>query len=115
MQPILNSLINVLHATTGCGLSPCQSGAVSDSTEAQNVLGMGTKVIGVTTDSEAALTLAQEFFPYDPTLIKKYEPSFDAQETSLTCEASVGTSLSSRYSLPLMAHLSRSIFWSSQR
>lgn len=45
----------------------------------KTLLGMGTKIIGVTSDSEAALTLAKEFFPYDPTLIRHFEPTYDSR------------------------------------
>ena len=47
----------------------------------KTLLGMGTKIIGVTSDSEAALTLAREFFRFDPTRIKQLEPIYDARGT----------------------------------
>ena len=47
----------------------------------KTLLGMGTKIIGVTTDSEAALTLARELFPFDPTLISRFEPVYDSRGT----------------------------------
>jgi hypothetical protein len=37
------------------------------------LMSMGTQILGVTSDREAALSSAQQFFEYDPYLVKKYE------------------------------------------
>ena len=42
----------------------------------KTLMGMGTKIIGVTQDMEAALTLAQELLPYDPRRVKRLDPVF---------------------------------------
>lgn len=76
----LDHLINVLARNYRVWLTLANQELFQiDLKSRKTLLGMGTKIIGVTTDSEAALTLAKEFFPYDPTLIKKHEPVFDAQ------------------------------------
>lgn len=45
----------------------------------KTVLSMGTKIFGVTTDPEAAQTIASIVHAYDPTLIKAFIPVYDAR------------------------------------
>jgi len=42
----------------------------------KTLMTMGTQMIGVTTDREAALSHASHFIPYDPYLLKKREPIY---------------------------------------
>lgn len=37
---------------------------------------MGTQVLGVTSDRDAASSLARQFFRFDPSWVKKYEPIY---------------------------------------
>jgi hypothetical protein len=39
----------------------------------KTLMSMGTQILGVTSDREAALSSSQQFFEYDPYLVKKYE------------------------------------------
>ena len=76
----LDELINVLARNYKVWLTLANQELFQvDLKTRKTLLGMGTKIIGVTSDSEAALTLAKEFFPYDPTLIRHFEPTYDSR------------------------------------
>lgn len=78
----LDYLINVLARNNRVWLTLANQELFQVDLKARKtLLGMGTKIIGVTSDSEAAEFLAHELFPFDPTLIKKYEPVFDGRGT----------------------------------
>jgi hypothetical protein len=47
------------------------------------LISMGTQILGVTSDREAALSSAQQFFEYDPYLVKKYEPTAFLEDRSV--------------------------------
>lgn len=42
----------------------------------KTLMAMGTQILGVTSDRDAALTLAREFFRFDPSWVKKEEPVY---------------------------------------
>ena len=42
----------------------------------KTLMAMGTQILGVTSDRDAALTLAREFFRFDPSWVKKEEPIY---------------------------------------
>ncbi len=42
----------------------------------KTLMAMGTQMLGVTSDRDAALTLARQFFRYSPYWVKKYEPIY---------------------------------------
>lgn len=44
----------------------------------KTLMAMGTQILGVTSDRDAALTLAREFFRFDPAWVKKSEPVYSA-------------------------------------
>ena len=76
----LDELINVLARNYKVWLTLANQELFQvDLKTRKTLLGMGTKIIGVTSDSEAALTLAKEFFPYDPSLIRHFEPTYDSR------------------------------------
>lgn len=76
----LDELINVLARNYKVWLTLANQELFQlDLKTRKTLLGMGTKIIGVTSDSEAALTLAKEFFPYDPALIRHFEPIYDSR------------------------------------
>lgn len=78
----LDELINVLARNYNVWLLlALQELFQVDEKSRKTLLAMGTKIIGVTTDSEAALTLARAFIPYDPTLIKHFDPVYDMRGT----------------------------------
>lgn len=78
----LDELINVLARNYSVWLLlALQELFQVDEKSRKTLLTMGTKIIGVTTDSEAALTLAGAFMPYDPTLIKHFDPVYDMRGT----------------------------------
>lgn len=73
----LDELINVLARNYRVWLTLChQEFFQVDEKTRKTLMGMGTKIVGVTQDMEAALVLAQELIPYDPRRIKRYEPVF---------------------------------------
>jgi hypothetical protein len=73
----LDELINVLARNYRVWLTLChQEFFQVDNKTRKTLMGMGTKIVGVTQDMEAALILAQELIPYDPRRIKRYEPVF---------------------------------------
>lgn len=76
----LDELINVLARNYKVWLTLANQELFQvDLKTRKTLLGMGTKIIGVTSDSEAALTLAKEFFPYDPTRIRHFDSVYDAR------------------------------------
>ena len=76
----LDELINVLARNYKIWLTLAHQELFQvDLKTRKTLLGMGTKIIGVTSDSEAALTLAQELFAYDPTLIRHFDPIYDSR------------------------------------
>ena len=76
----LDYLINVLARNNRVWLTLANQELFQvDLKTRKTLLGMGTKIIGVTADSEAAEYLAHELFPFDPALVKKYEPVFDGR------------------------------------
>ena len=52
-----------------------------DEKSRKTLLTMGTKILGVTTDTESALALAQALIGFDPSLIKYFEPIYDMRGT----------------------------------
>ena len=81
----LDHLINVVARQYRVWLTLCHQELFQiDIKTRKTLMGMGTKIIGVTQDMEAALTLAQELLPYDPRRIKAYEPVFAGMHGQLT-------------------------------
>lgn len=73
----LDELINVVARNYGVWLTVCHQELFQvDVKTFKTLMGMGTKIIGVTQDREAALRLAQELFAYDPARIKHFEPIY---------------------------------------
>ncbi len=46
----------------------------------KTLMGCGTRIIGRTSDSTAALTLSRELIPADPRRVKRYEPLYDREQ-----------------------------------
>lgn len=73
----LDELINVIARNYGLWLTIAHQELFQLSERAQKTLmAMGTQMLGVTSDAAAAVTLAQQFFRYDPHWVKKYEPVY---------------------------------------
>ena len=73
----LDELINVIARNYRVWLTLChQEFFQIDLKTRKTLMGMGTKIIGVTQDAEAALTLADELFPYDPMRVKRFDPIY---------------------------------------
>lgn len=90
----LDHLINVVARQYRVWLTLCHQELFQiDVKTRKTLLGMGTKIVGVTQDMEAALTLAQELLPYDPRRIKAYEPVFAGLQGELTDLQPVGWTL----------------------
>ncbi len=45
----------------------------------QSLMSLGTQILGVTSDRKAALALAQQLYPYDPTKVKRFEPVYNGR------------------------------------
>lgn len=87
----LDELINVVARNYRVWLTVCNQELFQlDKKTYKTLMGMGTKIIGVTQDMEAALTLAQELFPYDPRRIKRYDPVFAGPQAQLVDLQPVG-------------------------
>lgn len=71
----LNELINVIARNYGVWLTLChqENYQLSESVQ-KTLMTMGTQIIGVTTDQDAALMLSKQFSRYDPRLVKKQVP-----------------------------------------
>ena len=68
----LDELINVVARNCMVWLTIAHQELFQLSSAAQKTLmAMGTQILGVTSDREAAVTLARQFFPYDPSWVKK--------------------------------------------
>lgn len=73
----LDELINVIARNYSVWLTLAHQELFQLSERAQKALiGMGTQMLGVTSDPDAALTLARQFFRYDPYWVKKREPVY---------------------------------------
>lgn len=71
----LNQLINEIARNFTIWLTCCSQELFQHSEKLQKTLmTVGTQILGVTSDQEAALKLASQFFRYDPYQVKKYEP-----------------------------------------
>jgi len=71
----LNALINVYarNCMVWLTIAHQESFQVSQYT-LKTLMTMGTQVLGVTSDMEAALSLGRQYFPIDPRRVKRYEP-----------------------------------------
>lgn len=70
----LDDLINVIARNYSIWLCIAHQELFQFSERLQKTLmTMGTQVLGVTSDPDAAETLSRQFFEYDPFLVKKYE------------------------------------------
>lgn len=73
----LDELINVLARNYRVWLTLAHQELFQiDEKSSKTLLGMGTKIIGVTSDMDAAQTLARALVPYHPARVKKYEPVY---------------------------------------
>ncbi len=73
----LDELINVIARNYAVWLTIAHQELFQIGEKAQKTLmGMGTQVMGVTSDHEASLSLGNQFFRYDPGLVKKREPMY---------------------------------------
>lgn len=73
----LDELINVLSRNYRIWLTLSHQELFQMSERVQKTLmGMGTQILGVTSDRDAALSLARQFFRYDPYWVKKREPVY---------------------------------------
>lgn len=80
----LDELINVLARNYQVWLTLAHQELFQvDEKSCKTLLGMGTKIIGVTSDMEAALTLARALIPYHPARVKKYEPVYGGMQPYL--------------------------------
>ena len=73
----LDELINVLARNYRVWLTLAhQERFQIDEKSFKTLLGMGTKIVGVTADWEAARELARALVPFDPTRVKQYRPVY---------------------------------------
>lgn len=70
----LDELINVIARNYSVWLTLAHQELFQlDEKSRKTLMTMGTQIVGVTTDFDAALTLGREFIPVDPWRIKRYE------------------------------------------
>lgn len=75
MASELNELINVIARNYSVWLTIAHQEQYQLTEHMQNtLLTMGTQVFGVTSSRDTALSLARQYFPYDPYWVKKQEP-----------------------------------------
>jgi hypothetical protein len=96
----LDHLINVVARQYRVWLTLCHQELFQiDVKTRKTLMGMGTKIVGVTQDMEAALTLAQELLPYDPRRVKAYEPIFGGFDAELMDIQPIGWTLAEQQHL----------------
>jgi hypothetical protein len=77
----LDELINVIARNYSLWLTIAHQELFQmDEHSRKALMGMGTQILGVTSDPEAALYLARQFFRYDPHLVRKTEPVYMGHE-----------------------------------
>lgn len=75
----LDELINVIARNYGVWLTIAHQESFQITERImKSLMTMGTQILGVTTDPEAARYLTQIYFQYDPYLVKKYEPIYSS-------------------------------------
>jgi hypothetical protein len=71
----LDNLINVISRQYSLWLTICHQEHFQLPEDVnKSLMGLGTQILGVTRDREASKSLAEYFYRYDPSWVRKYEP-----------------------------------------